>query len=73
MGFTLFGWAYLATSLAPPVEARLLTTKGLAYMDSKLSDRVIAVTWGVATPGGSTATGKIEGLGEVTLKYELPK
>ena len=24
-------------------------------------------------PPGSTATGKIEGLGEVTLKYELPK
>ena len=24
-------------------------------------------------PPGSTATGRIEGLGEVTLKYELPK
>jgi hypothetical protein len=58
LGFSLFGWAYLGASLVPPVESRLLTTKGLAYVDSKLSDRVIAVTFSVTTPGGSTTVGK---------------
>jgi hypothetical protein len=58
LGFALFGWAYLVASLVPPVESRLLTTKGLAYVDSKLSDRVIAVTFSVTTPGGSTTAGR---------------
>jgi hypothetical protein len=31
LGFALFGWSYLIASLVPPVESRLLTTKGLAY------------------------------------------
>ena len=57
LGFAVFGWAYLVASLVPPVESRLPTTKGLAYLDSKLSDRVISVTWGLTTPGGTTNTG----------------
>lgn len=32
IGFALFGGAYLVASLVPPVESRLLTTKGLAYL-----------------------------------------
>jgi hypothetical protein len=39
VGFTLFGWAYLVASLIPTVEARLPTTKGLAYLDSKIPGR----------------------------------
>jgi hypothetical protein len=58
LGFSLFGWVHLGASLVPPVESRLLTTKGLAYVDSKLSDRVIAVTFSVTTPGGIMTTGR---------------
>jgi hypothetical protein len=56
LGFALCGWAYLAASLVPPVESRLLTTKGLYYVDSKVADRVIAMNWAVTTPGGTTNT-----------------
>ena len=35
IGFALFGWVYLAASLIPPVEARLPTTRGLAFLDAK--------------------------------------
>jgi hypothetical protein len=36
LGFALFGWLYLTASLVPPVESRLVATKGLAYLDSKV-------------------------------------
>jgi hypothetical protein len=39
IGFALFGWAYLGLSLVPSIESRLMTTKGLAYLRSKLSER----------------------------------
>lgn len=39
LGFALLGWSYLTASLIPPVEARLPTTKGLAYLDSKATGR----------------------------------
>jgi hypothetical protein len=39
LGFALFGWAYLVASLVPPIEARLPTTRGLAYIDSKIPGR----------------------------------
>jgi hypothetical protein len=54
MGFTLFGSAYLLASLVPSVESRLPSSRGLAYLDSKLVDRVIAVNWAwtsIAPPG----------------------
>ena len=41
LGFTLFGWTYLGYSLVPSIESRLITTKALAYVDSKVSDRSI--------------------------------
>src|SRR5262245_35286087 len=43
VGFALFGWGYLGSASIPPVESRLLTTKGLAYLDSQLARRPIAV------------------------------
>jgi hypothetical protein len=58
LGFSLFGWAYLGASLVPPAESRLLTTMGLAYVDSKVADRVITFTLSVTSPGGSTTTGR---------------
>jgi hypothetical protein len=36
VGFGLFGWAYLLAGLKPPVGSRLLTTKALVYLDSKV-------------------------------------
>jgi hypothetical protein len=56
LGFALAGGSYLVASLIPPVESRLLTTKMLSYLDTKMADRVIAMTWAVATSGGSGST-----------------
>jgi hypothetical protein len=36
LGFALFGAAYLGLSLVPPIESRLITTKALTYVDSKV-------------------------------------
>ena len=36
LGFALFGWVYLGLSLIPPIESRLITTKALAFLDSKV-------------------------------------
>jgi hypothetical protein len=36
LGFALFGWAYLVPSLIPLIQSRLITTKALAFIDSKL-------------------------------------
>jgi hypothetical protein len=43
LGFTLFGWIYLGLSLVPPIETRLMTTKALAYLESKMPGRLAAV------------------------------
>jgi hypothetical protein len=42
LGFALFGAAYLAMSLVPSIEPRLITTKLLAYIDSKVSRSISA-------------------------------
>jgi hypothetical protein len=36
LGFALFGTTYLGLSLVASIESRLITTKALAYIDSKL-------------------------------------
>jgi len=36
LGFAIFGAAYLGLSLIPSIESRLITTKALAYIDSKV-------------------------------------
>ena len=36
LGFALFGWNYLGLTLVPPIESRLITTKALAYLHSKM-------------------------------------
>jgi hypothetical protein len=51
LGFALFGWAYLVICLVPPIEARLPTTQGLAYIDSKVADRPVSMTFGFTTHG----------------------
>jgi hypothetical protein len=58
-GFALFGAVYLVASLVPAIEPRLLTTKGLAFVDAKIPgrDRAVSVVLGMpaTTTGGSTA------------------
>lgn len=44
LGFALFGWAYLIVSLIPPIESRLPTTMGLAFIDSKIPGRDTTVS-----------------------------
>ncbi len=46
MGFALFGWIYLGLSLVPSIESRLITTKALAYLDSKVADRIVQGIFG---------------------------
>jgi hypothetical protein len=36
LGFALFGWVSLAATLVPSIESRLITTKALAFLDSKV-------------------------------------
>jgi hypothetical protein len=42
LGFALFGSAYLGLSLVPSIEPRLVTTKMLAYLDSKMARSIPA-------------------------------
>jgi hypothetical protein len=44
LGFALFGAVYLGLSLVPPIEARLITTKALAFLESRISDRPIMIS-----------------------------
>jgi hypothetical protein len=39
LGFALFGAVYLGLSLVPPIGSRLITTRALAYIDSKVPGR----------------------------------
>jgi hypothetical protein len=48
LGFALFGWVYLIASLVPGLESRLPTTKGLAYLDTKVATREQVYTLKVA-------------------------
>jgi hypothetical protein len=41
IGFALFGWIYLGLTLMPSIESRLLTSKALAYLDSKVLSRSV--------------------------------
>jgi hypothetical protein len=44
IGFALFGWVYVALTAIPPIEPRLITTKGLHYLDSKVPGRYLEVS-----------------------------
>ena len=39
LGFAVFGWIYLGLSVVPSIESRLMTTKALTYLDSKVPGR----------------------------------
>jgi hypothetical protein len=41
--FAVFGWFYLGLSLVPSIESRLITTKTLTFLDSKVPGRTFQV------------------------------
>src|SRR5215469_2667632 len=44
VGFALFGAAYLGLSLIPSIESRLITTRALALLESKVSEPPIVIS-----------------------------
>ena len=42
LGFALFGWIYLGLSLVPSIQSRLITTKALSFVDSKVQRSIPA-------------------------------
>jgi hypothetical protein len=55
VGFALFGGCYLALALIPPIEARLISTKALAFLHSKLPGQQSASASGVFVGGWESA------------------
>jgi hypothetical protein len=55
LGFALFGWMYVALTFMPSVESRLITTRALHYLDSKVPGRamVIYTTINMGTGSGT--------------------
>jgi hypothetical protein len=43
LGFALFGSTYLGLSLVPSIDSRLITTKALTYLDSKVPGRPLDI------------------------------
>ena len=72
IGFALFGSAYLALSLVPSIESRLITTKTLAYLDSKVPGRPVAIyvitgtSSGTGNYGFSNGTSAVAGIQAAT-------
>jgi hypothetical protein len=57
IGCALCGWGYLGLSLVPSIESRLITTKALSYLDSRVPGRSEAV-YTIRLPGtGSGSPG----------------
>jgi hypothetical protein len=66
LGFALFGCTYLGLCLIPLIESRLITTKLLAYLDSRVPARPVIITgeaWGPipGTQVGSTVQNPVQG------------
>ena len=53
LGFALLGWAYMLLTFVPSIESRLITTKALAYLDSKVPGRTLGLWIADVTVTGS--------------------
>jgi hypothetical protein len=53
LGFALFGWSYLGLASIRPIESQLLTTKALAYLDSKIPGRDLVIQGVMGIPSRS--------------------
>jgi hypothetical protein len=72
LGFALFGWCYLVGTLIPPIESRLMTTKALAYLDSKLQERPATLYTVISSGTGSgSTTNQIQSIALNTLGNPL--
>lgn len=65
VGFALFGSTYLGLSLFPSIESRLITTRSLAYVRSKMFERSLKMTkvrhsgnWRLVPTMGLESTGQ---------------
>lgn len=56
IGFALFGWVYLGLSSVPSIESKLITTKALHYLDSKVPGRSM-VLYHVINSGTGSGSG----------------
>jgi hypothetical protein len=66
IGFTVFGWGYLGLSLVGSIEPRLMTTKALAYLDSKVPGRSPAFKL-YATMNSGTGSNQVQ---NVTVSFD---
>jgi WD40 repeat protein len=57
VAFALFGWGYLGLTAIPSIEPRLLTTLGLAYLDSRVPGRSVVSTGSTTGVGASDPIG----------------
>jgi hypothetical protein len=71
LGFALFGSAYLALSLIPSIESRLITTKALAYLDSQGPDRSIAYLLRVWDTWWSKPTQNNQSIPSTSIAFSL--
>jgi hypothetical protein len=65
LGFAVFGWFYLGLSLVPSIESRLITTKTLTFLDSKVPVRSFQVRGIAFSPDGKRIA--TAGQGQVRL------
>jgi WD40 repeat protein len=61
LGFAVCGWIYTGLTLVPSIETRLLTTKALAYLDSKVPGRPLGVfTLRLSVANSSVPTNQVQ-------------
>jgi hypothetical protein len=62
LGFVLFGGVYEAASLIPAIEGRLPTSKGLAFLDSKVPGRPVSLRVLVTGTGSALHASTVQGI-----------
>jgi hypothetical protein len=73
IGFALCGWIYLGLSLVPSIESRLITSKALAYLDSKVPGRaVVSYIFGLSAIGPGTSIAQTRNLAITAGGTQLP-
>jgi hypothetical protein len=61
-GFALFGWGYVALSLVPSAEPRLVTTRALAYLDAQVPGQALGFTIRLTESGSGSSINQVVGL-----------
>ncbi len=72
IGFALFGWTYLGLSTVPSIESRLITTKALTYLDSKVPGRSSGVFMiHLAGTGSGSPSNQAQGIAFTAVGNQL--